>query len=183
MENNTLELSLLDSDERQLVEYIYNAIPAQEKNNLTADDILLVLDLMDDYLEEKGLLREDPKTGENPYRAWIEEDVGVVGGGSAPGSVLKNVVVKVGGEGAYFDSADEGCALVSGFHVSHIVDTVGAGDGFAAGVLSARAEGLSWYNSVRRGNAIGAIQIMSVGDNDGLPTRAELEKFMETDEH
>ena len=67
MENNTLELSLLDSDERQLVEYIYNAIPAQEKNNLTADDILLVLDLMDDYLEEKGLLREDPKTGEMEY--------------------------------------------------------------------------------------------------------------------
>jgi 2-dehydro-3-deoxygluconokinase len=95
----------------------------------------------------------------------------------------KNVVVKVGGEGAYFDSADEGAGLVPGFRVSHIVDTVGAGDGFAAGVLSARAEGLSWYNSVRRGNAIGAIQIMSVGDNDGLPTRAELEKFMETDEH
>ena len=67
MENNTLELSLLDSDERQLVEYIYNAIPAQEKNNLTADDILLVLDLRDDYLEEKGLLREDPKTGEMEY--------------------------------------------------------------------------------------------------------------------
>jgi len=36
---------------------------------------------------------------------------------------------------------------------------------------------------VRRGNAIGAIQIMSVGDNDGLPTRAELNEFMKTDEH
>ncbi len=95
----------------------------------------------------------------------------------------RNVVVKVGGDGAYFDSEDEGCALVPGFHVSHIVDTVGAGDGFAAGVLSARAEGLSWYDSVRRGNAIGAIQIMSVGDNDGLPTREELATFMETDEH
>ena len=70
-----------------------------------------------------------------------------------------------------------------GFAVSHVVDTVGAGDGFAAGVLSARAEGLSWYDSVRRGNAIGAIQIMSVGDNDGLPTREELARFMETDEH
>lgn len=95
----------------------------------------------------------------------------------------RNVVVKVGGKGAYFDSEDEGCGLVPGFHVSHIVDTVGAGDGFAAGVLSARAEGLSWYDSVRRGNAIGAIQIMSVGDNDGLPTRDELVTFMQTDEH
>ena len=67
MENNTLELSLLDADERQLVEYIYNAIPAQDRGNITADDILLVLDLMDDYLEEQGLLREDPKTGEMEY--------------------------------------------------------------------------------------------------------------------
>jgi len=92
------------------------------------------------------------------------------------------VVVKVGGDGAYYDAGDER-GLVPGFHVSHIVDTVGAGDGFAAGVLSARMEGLSWYDSVRRGNAIGAIQIMSVGDNDGLPTRAELNEFMKTDEH
>ena len=67
MENNTLELSLLDAEERQLLEYIYNAIPAQDKGHLTADDILLVLDLMDDYLEEQGLLREDPKTGEMEY--------------------------------------------------------------------------------------------------------------------
>ena len=94
----------------------------------------------------------------------------------------KAVVVKVGGKGAYFDAGDER-GMVPGFHVSHIVDTVGAGDGFAAGVLSARMEGLGWYDSVRRGNAIGAIQIMSVGDNDGLPSREELDKFMLTDEH
>jgi L-seryl-tRNA(Ser) seleniumtransferase len=37
----------------------------------------------------------DPATGESAYSAWIEEDSGVVGGGSAPGSLLKNVVVKV----------------------------------------------------------------------------------------
>ena len=34
---------------------------------MTPDDILLVLDLMDDYLEEQGLLREDPATGEMEY--------------------------------------------------------------------------------------------------------------------
>jgi hypothetical protein len=67
MENNTIEMSLLDPEERELVEYIYKAIPAEDKGELTADDILLVLDLMDDYLEEQGLLREDPKTGEMEY--------------------------------------------------------------------------------------------------------------------
>ena len=67
MENNTIELSLMEPEERELVEFIYQAIPAADRGQLTADDILLVLDLMDDYLEEQGLLREDPKTGEMEY--------------------------------------------------------------------------------------------------------------------
>ncbi len=67
MENNTLELSLMDDEERELVRYIYNAIPASDRGELTADDILLVLDLMDDYLGEQGLMQEDPETGEMEY--------------------------------------------------------------------------------------------------------------------
>ena len=62
--------------------------------------------------------------------------------------------------------------------MEHIVDTVGAGDGFAAGVLTGLEEGLSLEKAVRRGCAIGAIQLMSKGDNDGLPFRKELERFM-----
>lgn len=72
MENNTIELSLLDAEERELITTIYNAIPAEDRAGLTADDILLVLDLMDDYLEEKGLLVEDEKTGDMVY---LEGDV------------------------------------------------------------------------------------------------------------
>ena len=67
MENNTIELSLMDPEERELVEYILRVIPEADRANLTPDDILFVLDLMDDYLEEQGLLREDPKTGEMEY--------------------------------------------------------------------------------------------------------------------
>lgn len=67
MENNTIELALMDAEERELVEYIYQVIPEADRQGLTADDILLVLDLMDDYLEEQGLVREDPKTGEMEY--------------------------------------------------------------------------------------------------------------------
>ena len=67
---------------------------------------------------------------------------------------------------------------VAGFRVREVVDTVGAGDGFAAGVLTGLMEGLSMRDAVRRGAAIGAIQVMSRGDNEGLPTPAELERFM-----
>ena len=67
MENNSIEMALLEPEELELVEYIYNAIPAEDRGALTPDDILWVLDMMDDYLEEQGLLREDPKTGEMEY--------------------------------------------------------------------------------------------------------------------
>ncbi|MBQ1858419.1 MAG: hypothetical protein II140_01025 [Paludibacteraceae bacterium] len=67
MENNSIEMSLMEPEERELVQFIYDAIPAEDRNGLTPDDILLVLDLMDDYLEEQGLLREDPQTGEMEY--------------------------------------------------------------------------------------------------------------------
>lgn len=60
-------MALLEPEERELVEFIFRSIPTEDRGALTPDDILLVLDLMDDYLEEKGLLREDPKTGEMEY--------------------------------------------------------------------------------------------------------------------
>ena len=65
-----------------------------------------------------------------------------------------------------------------GFRVEHVVDTVGAGDGFAVGVLSALLEGLSPEEAAIRGNAIGAIQVSVRSDNEGLPNRAELESFI-----
>ena len=65
-------MALLEPEERELVQFILQTIPTEDKGALTPDDILLVLDLMDDYLEEQGLLREDPKTGEMEY---LEGDV------------------------------------------------------------------------------------------------------------
>lgn len=72
MDNNSIEMALLEPEERELVQFIYDAIPAEDRGSLTADDILLVLDLMDDYLEEQGLVRIDPETGEMEY---LEGDV------------------------------------------------------------------------------------------------------------
>ena len=40
-------------------------------------------------------------------------------------------------------------------------------------------EKLPVADAVRRGNAIGALAVMSQGDMDGLPTRDELMKFMQ----
>lgn len=54
--NNTIEMSLMDAEERQMVEYIWNLIPEEDRHGMSPDDVLLVLDLVDDYLESKGLL-------------------------------------------------------------------------------------------------------------------------------
>jgi len=91
---------------------------------------------------------------------------------------VTTVIIKMGGAGAYVRDGEE-TYTVHGFKVEHIVDTVGAGDGFAVGVISGRLEGLPMREAVRRGNAIGALQIMQVGDNEGLPTQEQLKAFME----
>ena len=76
--NESIEMALMEPEEKEMVEYIMKMINDENDGNdgndgkLTADDVLFVLDLMDDYLEEKGLLREDPKTGEMEY---LEGDI------------------------------------------------------------------------------------------------------------
>jgi 2-dehydro-3-deoxygluconokinase len=90
---------------------------------------------------------------------------------------VKAVVTKLGSNGA-FVSDENGEVLIPGFPVKKVIDTVGAGDGFAAGVISALMEELPLSDAVLRGNAIGAIQVMSRGDNDGLPSREALIRFM-----
>lgn len=69
---DTMELALMEPEERELVEFILNSIPQEDRGDLTADDVLFVLDMMDDYLEEQGLIKVDESTGEMEY---LEGDV------------------------------------------------------------------------------------------------------------
>lgn len=87
---------------------------------------------------------------------------------------VKNVVVKLGAEGAFYSEKDGASGISPGFQVEKIVDTVGAGDGFAAGVISVLAEGGTLEQAAFRGNVVGAIQITHKSDNEGLPTREQL---------
>lgn len=67
MDTSNIELSLLDPEEKEQLEYIWNLIPEEDKRGMSKSDVLLVLDLMDDFLDEKGLIEEDEKTGETIY--------------------------------------------------------------------------------------------------------------------
>ncbi|HLO12922.1 MAG TPA: sugar kinase [Pseudoneobacillus sp.] len=87
------------------------------------------------------------------------------------------VVIKLGDQGAAYFTNDNH-EFVPGFHVKHLVDPVGAGDGFAAGFVSGLIDGLNLYDSVRRANAVGALVTMVSGDVEGLPEREDIENFM-----
>ena len=92
----------------------------------------------------------------------------------------KAVVIKLGGSKGAYGKEQEGKEFIApSFRVEHVVDTVGAGDGFAVGTVSALLEGRTLEEAALRGAAIGALAIMSAGDNEGLPNRTELQHFME----
>ncbi|WP_040978401.1 sugar kinase [Oceanobacillus jeddahense] len=84
------------------------------------------------------------------------------------------VIVKLGSKGAYFAS-NEGSAYVPGYNVKNVVDTVGAGDGFAAGVISGLLRGWSYYESVKLGNRVGASALEVEGDFEGYPYWDEID--------
>ena len=86
----------------------------------------------------------------------------------------RQVVVKLGPEGAYYAQQGSVSGIAPGLRVERVVDTVGAGDGFAVGVISGLLEGLTLAQAAARGNVIGARVVQFPGDADGLPTRAEL---------
>ncbi|WP_369385656.1 PfkB family carbohydrate kinase [Lacticaseibacillus camelliae] len=92
----------------------------------------------------------------------------------------KAVVIKLGSRGASFHTRVGAHGTVPGFVAERVVDTVGAGDGFALGVLTARLEGLDWAQATARGNAIGALGVQSPSDNDGYPDQAGLKQFIKT---
>lgn len=87
------------------------------------------------------------------------------------------VVVKLGEKGAFYKTEREE-GFVSAYEVEEIVDTVGAGDGFAVGLISGLLENLAIHESVQRGNAVGALAVQSPGDNDGYPKRDQLFQYM-----
>ncbi len=88
------------------------------------------------------------------------------------------VIIKLGPEGSYYRGHLDGQDAhftVEGCHVAEVVDTVGAGDGFAVGVISALLDGCTARQAAQRGNLVGAQAIQVVGDMEGLPNREQLQ--------
>lgn len=94
------------------------------------------------------------------------------------GPKLKLITIKDGARGTYIFTRDHFKAFIPSFKVEHIVDTVGAGDGFALGLITALLEKKDLKQAVTQANAIGALAIQVHGDNTGYPTQAQLQAFL-----
>jgi 2-dehydro-3-deoxygluconokinase len=85
---------------------------------------------------------------------------------------VREVVVKEGEHGATVWTADGNWSTPA--RPVTVVDVVGAGDAFLAGYLSGRLDGLDLTARLDRAVAVAGFAVSSMGDWEGLPTRAEL---------
>jgi ribokinase len=87
------------------------------------------------------------------------------------------VVVTLGADGALLCRRDAAPLYQPAFRVE-TVDTLGAGDAFAAGLAVSLVDGHGWALALRRAAACGALATRRLGVFDALPTREELENFL-----
>ncbi len=85
-------------------------------------------------------------------------------------------VVKLGAAGAVAVGRDAPAEPVvrPALPLPVVVDPVGAGDAFCAGFIAARLDGADLATALEMGNACGAAAASAIGDQTGLPNRAEL---------
>lgn len=87
------------------------------------------------------------------------------------------VAVKLGKEGCYITGNGQE-AYIKGYVIEKPEDTVGAGDGFAAGFLSGILKGQSLQECGQLANAVGAMATLVRGDMEGFPTITQVKEFM-----
>lgn len=89
---------------------------------------------------------------------------------------VPTVVVKRGGKGVYALSRDQGEIEVPPYSV-RAIDTTGAGDSFAAGLIVKLIEGVDLKQALEFANAVAAIKVTRLGAQ-AIPSRNEVEVFM-----
>lgn len=81
---------------------------------------------------------------------------------------IDKVIIKKGARGA-LGSDGKNIYEVDAIKPKALVDTVGAGDGFAAGFLNTFIKGETLEDCLRYANAVGSLVVGIEGDNEGLP--------------
>lgn len=95
---------------------------------------------------------------------------------------VSTIALKLGKEGCLVSDAKES-TYIKGYKVEKIEDSVGAGDGFAAGFLSSYLKGLTIKECGDYANGVGAMATLVRGDSEGFPTFEQLLSFTHKIKH
>jgi 2-dehydro-3-deoxygluconokinase len=87
------------------------------------------------------------------------------------------VILKLGADGCA--AVINGEQLTSPGFPARQLDPIGAGDAFDAGYLAATLWGWAPEKRLRAANAMGTFCVQNLGDYEGLPSRRELDAFLE----
>jgi transketolase len=90
---------------------------------------------------------------------------------------VNHVIITMGKEGTLLVNA-HGATVFHRYGVE-VVDTVGGGDAFVGAVAVAIADDKFVIDAIDYGNAAGALVTTKIGAQEGLPTKEEIEKFIE----
>ena len=87
-----------------------------------------------------------------------------------------SVVLKQGSGPAISCTGGHDVFSVPSFHAPEVVDTLGAGDAFDAGVICGKLENRSLYESIKMGHACAAAKVMHAGAQS-MPKRSAVRKL------
>ena len=88
-----------------------------------------------------------------------------------------NVIIKMGGHGAYVAGGDGVRTHVPGFKVK-VVDSTAAGDAFNGGLAVALMRGKNLVEAVRFAAAVGAVSVTRAGAQPAMPTAREVNRLL-----
>lgn len=90
----------------------------------------------------------------------------------------RRVIITLGSKGAFWLDEHQVERRILPFEVQ-VVDTTAAGDAFVGALAAGLAHELDWETTVRMASAAGALATTKLGAQPSLPTRAELDNFLD----
>jgi 2-dehydro-3-deoxygluconokinase len=96
---------------------------------------------------------------------------------------LSAISIVKGGENETYVVTPDSVTAVPYFKAEHVVDTVGAGDGFCAGFLVGLLKEYDYAEAVRIGNLVGSLIVQTEGDWEGAPTWEQVDAVLNDIKH
>lgn len=118
----------------------------------------------------------------------IAEAIELTGGLTKPEEIaafffergVSHMVIKLGSDGCYLqENRDKPGVYLPIYKNVKALDTTGAGDSFCAGFIYGITHGMSYTESGKFANAVGAHCVSAIGSSTGIKSYAEIKAFMD----